>query len=283
MGSMAVWIVGSAAALIWSVLNSNFWTSLAGAGAGAIAGAWAAQEIADRRATSKRQIEEARSTNAAVAATIAVINTYAALKRQHVAPTKQAYDRAAKKMHDLHNRHAQGMVPPGTTVRFSADLKTLTPPHTPIDILGNLLSEKIDARTQLSAIYYLLAQAATHLAETLEQRNELITWMQNDGPTTDQGKAEVYFGLRQSTGRIDSRYPDLMTAMELQTNDCIVFGKALAEDLAKHSHVLAQNKVKGMPKAATCNMEELSEMGLLPDMAEYRELLARTRGEKIGQ
>jgi hypothetical protein len=46
---------------IWGLLNSNFFTALAGALAGAFAGAYAAQLIVERSARKQRLLEEIRT------------------------------------------------------------------------------------------------------------------------------------------------------------------------------------------------------------------------------
>ena len=265
--------LSTAISALWAFLNSNFWTSLAGAAAGALAGAWGAQAIAERTATTKNNLEQLRYSNAAIQTTIATVNSYAALKRQHVKKMKARFDKGERQIKRLLKN------PKGGVFKFEADLGLLSAPHTPIAALRDLLFGKLNAEPRLLSMYSLLEQAVVHLSESLQQRNNLIAHLQSNPPKNDAEKANIYFGLPRP-GQTDTRYKDLLEAISLQTDDCIVFGKALVEDLMDYAQRVSDALGNRSPKVFKADLSPLQKAGLLPDMREYEDVLAKTRGHE---
>src|ERR1700761_3778509 len=69
--------------------NSNFFTAVAGALAGAFGGAWAAQRIAESSKLRDELVKEIRNTNAAASILYGIANAHLGLKKQFV---KALYD-----------------------------------------------------------------------------------------------------------------------------------------------------------------------------------------------
>ena len=74
-------------------LNSNFFTAIAGACAGAFAGAYGAQRIVARGKEREELLAEIRNTNAATVVALGVCNTFLAIKKQHVKRLKETFDK----------------------------------------------------------------------------------------------------------------------------------------------------------------------------------------------
>jgi len=99
-------IVGVAeAALVWTwgLLNSNFSTALAGAAAGA----YGAQFIAERNERQRRLLREIRSTNAAIIVAFSITNMFYALKRQYVKELKERFEKQKKDLDDLRQKQRE--------------------------------------------------------------------------------------------------------------------------------------------------------------------------------
>jgi hypothetical protein len=131
--------------LAWACLNSNFGTALAGAAAGAIAGAWAAQLIASHGELRKAQLLEIRHTNAAINLVIGIVNSYVGMKRQFVLPMIAQMN----KTRDRYDVYVAGRKKSGSPsvepFHFTDELKIFSPPQIPIELLRDTLFDKINS------------------------------------------------------------------------------------------------------------------------------------------
>ena len=261
------------AAGAWKFLNSNFWTSLAGAGAGAVAGAWAAERIASQNGQTKRQIEELRGTNAAIAIAITTLNAFGALKRQHIAPMIETYKVDRKRV--LATVDEAEVKKQKTTVKIEVDFKFLPPPHTPINVLEDLIFKKIDATTGILSLFTYVSQAEQRLSQNIVQRNALIEDLRVNPRRSQEMVAEAYFGIPTAEG-LDTRYADIIEGLELYTDDCMAFTHALVEDLLSHAEAAAELCGSKGPKAARCDLAPIAD--LLPRSQHYSELVSKIRG-----
>src|SRR5271166_3728954 len=92
-------------------LNSVFFTSIAGAFAGALGGAWAAQRIAERVKSKDELIKEFRATNASILLAFGICNTLIVAKRQVTLPMKSRFDQDLVKIDEV-VRNAKQTGPP---------------------------------------------------------------------------------------------------------------------------------------------------------------------------
>lgn len=83
----------------------------------------------------------------------------------------------------------------------------------------------------------------------------------------DVKKGAMFFGVPYATGRIDDRYPNFISALKLQTDDCIAYSLLLGQSLVKYAERLAARYGDGAPEIPRANFEKASE--LLPDMSAY--------------
>ena len=77
----------------------------------------------------------------------------------------------------------------------------------------------------------------------------------------------LYFGEPYAPGRVDDRYPTLMKAIGMRTDDCIAFSILLTESLKKYGERLAAQYGRGAPKIARPGFDKAGD--LLPDMKYY--------------
>lgn len=236
----------------------------------AFAGAWAAQKIAKRNADQQRRLEELRATNAAISTTLSILNASGALKRQHVLPMKTLYE---KQRQDL------SLVEAGfgeKTFSFTADFKTLVLPAVATPVLEKLLYDRVSAPPGAMGLFAFLMQSVSNLSSMLEQRNSLIADIKGSNDPKEVGP--IYFGTRDSRGHVDTRYFDCMEAMQLYTDDTILFSYFLIRELSAHATRLATPKVRGFPPPTRVNFAELKSSGILPDVGQKERQLLRSLG-----
>lgn len=167
-------------------LNSNFITSLLGAGAGASAGAYAAQRIADRSRLRERYLKEIRNTNAAISITFLMGNTLLGLKSQHVKRMKEAYDRQRADFEEFARRIAAGLIPRGDQFDIQADFETLETFMFPLDRLQSLAFDGLSLPTRPLTVTPMVVRAVEALNRSIGERNRLIEEFRQSGPHTPE-------------------------------------------------------------------------------------------------
>lgn len=236
---------------------------------GAFAGAWAAQRIARRNSDIQRDLQEARATNLAASAASAVVNTVATLKKQFVAPMKTAYDA-------LLARRTRELTAGAERFAFEADLQAMLPIVTGLPMLEKLIYERISLPGGGMGLYSHLAQALGNLKEAMDFRNDLIEEFRSRKGRTSIEMAELYFGDRDETGHTDTRFRDNVAAISLYTDDSILFGVLLSNELMKHSQGLCKTKTKGFPSPVRLDFQRLAELDLLPPIGELEAELLKS-------
>jgi hypothetical protein len=94
-------------------LNSNFATSLVGAGAGAWAGAYAAQRIAARVKLREELTKESSSATAAFNLATMICNACLGLKGQHIDRIYKSYEQKKNEFLRFYEQHRAGTLPDG--------------------------------------------------------------------------------------------------------------------------------------------------------------------------
>jgi hypothetical protein len=151
--------------LLWRALNSNFGVNLgvafAGAAASGLAGAWAAQAIANRNDRRKALLSEIRAANTAINLVAGVVNTQASIKRQFILPILVEL----KEIQERYSAHRGGVF------AFSPEFRMVRPIQTPIDLVGEILFDKINSDHFMLSTYQLLALAVEKSHGILIERN----------------------------------------------------------------------------------------------------------------
>jgi hypothetical protein len=238
--------------------------------ASAFFGAYAAQAIARMDADTKRDLEEARATNLAISATAALVESIANLKHQHVQPMVERF------------RHAKESIakPAGEAIgEVELDFKTLLGPFTPLPMLEKLIYERVSPPPPCVGLFVHLDQSVKNLSQVIEARNNFISEVKSDPSHSTETRSDLYFGFRNNEGIVDERYPDLIAALKLFTDDCILFGSLLAAQLVDHAHVLnPRGERKGFPKPSVADFGVIEEKGLIPPIGEAERHLLEALG-----
>jgi hypothetical protein len=251
--------------------NSSFSTAMAGA----FAGAWGAQYIAERSKYRDELIKEIRNINAASVVAFGICNSLLSLKKQHVKALKENFYSQKKLLTDHRGKVQARAIDPKTAFEFQADLQTLTAPQFPIDILREQIFERLSLVGRPLNLTTTLSETLHCLNWSIERRNQLIeSYKSATNPQVDL--PVLYFGLPVN-GHVDQTYPDVIDSVYSQTNDGIFFSNLLCKDLIEHGEkmagVFSKKFGKGAPTINTTDFTKAEDAGLMPDEADYADWL----------
>lgn len=257
-----------------AVANSNFSAALAGAFAGAIA----AQRIGDRNKQRDALLHEIRSINAAVTLSFSVCNSGLSLKKQYVKDIRDKYVAQKAEVQEFHRRRRAGEQQPDEVFEFRADLRTLQMPTVPIDLLQQLVLEKISVTGRPLALIATLSGSINSLRQVLEKRSSLVEGFKTI-PQKDQNRVmpALYFGLPFGDGHVSEEFPDTVEALYRVTDDVIFFSDLLLKDLVKHGErvLTAYKKIAKLKseKISKIDLSAARAQGLMPDHDQYEDWL----------
>lgn len=267
--------IGSQIAAHWAdvreFLNSQFSSSVIGSLAGAGFGAWGAQHIAERAKRREELVKEIRNTNTAMMLAFSICNSLLSMKKQHIRPLKDNFEKQRSAFLEHHEKRKLGQVAPGVLFLFGADFETFRSPEFPIGILQRETFEKLSLVGRPLNLVITLTQTLQSMRESCEKRNQLIESFRASAHPPDI-LAALYFGLPLKDS-IDKNYADSVDAIYSQTDDAIFFSHLLIGDLKMHgqevSAVFKRAFKKDVPKISDANFEKAEKAGLLPDAAQY--------------
>lgn len=250
--------------------NSTFFTSIAGA----FAGAYGAQVISERGKFREQLLNEIRSVNTAIMVTFGICNSLITIKKQHVKRLKENHDSDKARIIEAHEKTLRNELPPGTVTRFSADFQTLSLTILPIEILQQIVFQKLSLNGRPIALATTLGQTLHSLGMSMEKRNQLIEIYKGSELTQDQ-LIILYFGLPHGGGYINNDYPSSVDAIYSQTDDGIKFAELLCADLVKHGEDLAKVFKKkfgaGAPRINKPEWDLAKDAGLMPTDDNYKD------------
>lgn len=266
-----------------AVLNSAFTISLVGALAGAYAGARAAQVIAERSKERELLLAQIRANNAATMVCFSAFNAGASLKKQHVQPMYEEFERAKADLQVFKEQRATGQRQGNAEYVFVADMRTFAVPSSPIETLKDLVFNKISAYGRPLALVSVLEQTFTGLKEAVSKRDTLIHRFAS-GAVPKELFHNYYFGTRLPSGDTNQEYPDLISAIHSYVDDITFFGSLLCADLIAHGHqahaAFSKKFGKGAPKVSTVDFSVPREKGIIPPDAQYKDWLNAFAKEK---
>lgn len=255
-------------------LSSSAFGTLIAAGAGAFAGALGAQAIISR--TEKRQelTSELNSVRAALMLCFSICNTFVSLKRQHVRPIRNNYV-AAQQEHEAFQERAT-MAADGV-YELHAELRTLSPPKVPIEILERYVFERISISGRALAAAAQLIGAIDGTFKSIAYRNELVREFQTAN-LSPRSLTEKYLGLTTAHGAADERFRHSVTGLYEQTDDCIFFARILADDLLAYGNRLRlrlpwKDRLLRVRKLQPADWTIAERSGLLPTDEQYADWL----------
>jgi hypothetical protein len=215
-----------------------------GAAAGAFFGANAAQRIAERGKIRDELLREIRNTNAAIMVSFSICNSLLGLKKQHVKSLKESFDtqKSAFLIHaEKRERGEQTDV-----FEYQANLRTLSLPPLPVDILQNQIFEKLSLMGRSLALATTLRQSVHGLSASLDARNNWIELSKTLDPEHEPLFVR-YFGVPHR-GRVNEEYSAFIEAIYSQTDEGIHFSEMLCNDLVEYGNTIVKKFEKRFGK-----------------------------------
>ncbi|MCD5986231.1 hypothetical protein [Pseudomonas sp. CDFA 610] len=257
-----------------SFANSSFFTSLAGAFAGAIA----AQRIAERGKFREELVKEFQSTNSVIALATSVANVALSLKKQHVNNLKSSYDADQERFRAHKAKILSGQILHQTPLEIRPNLMFLQGISPPIATIQDIVLSRLSAGGRTIASVTALADSVENLNGALSKRNELLTSFKNKQLPEGATFEDMYLGLCYQERHTNQEYEGSIKAISLYTDDIIFFSVKLCEDLQYHSATLTKrykSKLRGAPpKNATADFEKARQGGLIPKDEDYVDWLS---------
>ena len=269
--ALAVW------GWIWAALNSNFTIALVGGCTGAVGGALGAQHIAERAKRREDLLKELRNTNAAIMVSFSICNAALALKKQHVLPLKELFQKDKAALLEFKEKRKKGEIPKDVEHRIGADLRTFPGLVVPIETLKSLVYERISAYGRPLALVSVLEQSLVGLAEAVRRRDEMVhRFVSRSIPP--EHFAQFYFGLPLPSGDTNQEYSDLVEGIYSYVDDVAFFSSLLCEDLIKHGEAVRKPLVgkseKNIPKVSTADFGTPKAKGLIPKEDQYADWIS---------
>ncbi len=251
--------------------NSNFFVALVASAAGAFAGAYTAQRIAERSKVRDELVKEIRHTNAAIMLSFNICNSMLALKKQHVKRLKETFDSSKNEaLAYLRDKNR----PANMAFAFKADLGSLpTPSRQPTDALQRQVFDNLSAGGRPLSLVTALIDVVGLLSGVIEKRNQLIERFRATSAETNPDFPSLYFGLPYGGGNVNLEYATSVDAIYSYTDDAIFFSHLLCQDLNEHGNlVLATLKKRfrgATPKVNKGDFAKSFEAGLMPPAEAY--------------
>ncbi len=247
---------------LWAIAGSPISIAVVSTFLAAFAGTWGAQLLAERKAERRALLSEIRGTNAALGLVFTITNTYLTTKKQHIRALVQDYEAqvAARQAHFA----GAGA---GSPFAYRLELQTLAPPFSPIDELRQMLREKITPDGRAMVLLTPLVQSIHGFADTATQRNAWIAEVKAMPENSDALVGAWFFGNPYAPGRIDDRYPNFISALKHQTDDCIAFSILITQSLVSYGERLTTRYGDGAPRISKPSYDNAAD--LLPDMSLY--------------
>ena len=268
---------------LWEYLkdfgNSAFTTSLAGA----FAGAYAAQKIAENSKVRDELISEIRFTNNGLVLALTISNLAIAIKKQHVSKLKASYDADVARAKAHMARVRSGTIGHNSPLTLSMDFITLQEIAPPIAALHDIVLGKIATSAKAIATVTALADGITNLNAALRRRNDLITDYKAKKFPDGARIQDLYLGLEYGDAKVNNEYGNTLHGIHSYMDDVIFFGMTLCEELQRHGQRVMSNNKKNL-KGATLDLVEVDfqpakELGLIPNDDDYKEWASGMRAK----
>lgn len=221
----------------WEALSGFLNSAFFSAAFGALGGAYFGQRIVERNVRRKELRAEIRNTSAAIAISFGIFNALFGLKKQYVRELKENFDNEKMRIARLKMQFDGRPVPPGTEIRFAADLRVLQLPELPAATLQQVTLERLSLVGRPIVMVSTLGQTIHSLNSALDSRNHHIAFMKTNAPP-EGIPHEQYFGFPDRDGHVDQLYADLVEAIHIHTDAGIYFAFRLCTDLIEHGDVL---------------------------------------------
>ena len=255
-----------------SFLNANLFTTIVGSLVGAFAGAHGAQKIAERAKRKDDLVKELRNTNAAMSVAFGIANSILGLKKQHIKVLWEKFNMSKSELEDFKRKRESGQIGRDSVFEFRAELLTLALPKMPVELLQDLIFERISLVGRPLNLANILVQTVDDLHGLMARRNDLIESYKKSNKMIP---IENYFGLPNTEGHVNEDFPTYLEGMNSLTDDVIYFSALLVQDLANHGTSLKKRYLedfgKGGPRVSEIDFSKAKKDGLMPSEDKYKD------------
>ena len=244
------------------IVESNFFTALLGAGAGALA----AYLLARKAKRFDDNVQEVRYCNEGLIAAWNLCNSAMVLRKQHVKALKDNFDSSARQAEAHRHAVKNGAIPAGQPYVFIADYRKL-PPFFASSANLQRACDNITLGGKSLMMANSLMQSIEQLNLQISEHNITLQNFEATSEIDDDQKVARHFGLLFG-GKIDTRYRDTVKGIAESTDDCIWFAARLADAFTVRGKEV-KGKNKRMPKVQGVTFPE----GSIPDDSNYADFL----------
>lgn len=266
--------LSSAGTAGWHFLNSNIVIAFVGGFTGAIGGALGAQRIVERSRKREERLKELRYTNAAIMVAHTICNAALAIKKQHVRPMREAFQKLREDLEAFKKKWHANQIAPDVEFRLQMDMRTYPAPILPVETLKHVVFQELSAVGRPLALVAVIEQSLIGLESAIAKRDQLIQKFAS-GEIPEKNHMHYYFGLPLPGGHLNQEYPDLVEAIYSYTDDLAFFSYQLCNDLMKHGanvrEALTKKPTKRLPNVSEADFSGPLMSGLLPPDSHYGE------------
>lgn len=255
--------------LFSSFFGSSFSIAFVSSLAGAFGGAIAAQKIIERKSRQNIFLEELRNVNSAIMVSFSICNTMLSLKESHTLPLSESFKKSLHEIEIFNEKKVLGELKDDSTFSHEVDFTVHATPEVPIDVLKELVFNKISAGGRVLSAVAELNASNEGVRNSMQNRRELIEKFKC---FDKEDIANPYFGLTMPNGNTDQEYSDTIKLMYSYVDDSIFFSHLICNELMKYGNDLRtkyKKFSKNAPKVNDASFRVPLESKLIPPDSDY--------------
>lgn len=249
--------------VIWPLLQTNFITALAGAGAGALG----AQFITEKIKNKESLLKEIRNVNSAISIANHMCLLFLGTKHGNSKPIYEEFFRDRNILIQI--------LESGQAIEifdYQRDCTFIPVPQVHFKSLRKILFNQLSLDEKAVTAYVYLEQSFKSFSLALNKRNKITDdYLLRFKKLSLDGKNEEtmnYFGLEHN-GSQNKLHLDFVKRIMLRNNDCIFLVLFLIGELIKHGKYLNKKYGEDAPEIFEPNFSDAIRMNLIPFEKRY--------------
>lgn len=240
-------------------------------GFGAYFGARSAQKIDNRRTDLDAIVSAHNAVGVLTILAHDIFNTYFSMKSQYLDKICKKYDSQKIKLDDyfLNGMKEENARPP----QFLADYRKLENVEVNFESMEALMMRQISPSSKILSCMLMLKKSSIGLSRTIVERSELVDMHKN---MKDKNHSiHMYLGRPTHMAIIDTSFPDNISALSNQCDDCLFYSKQLVDELMQLGVDMQKKNRKKfgnrIPKIPYILWDEKGLKTWMPDYSNYSE------------
>lgn len=265
--------------LLGNILESNFFSTCAGA----LVGAYIAQSTITKLNEKKALNDEIRNVNVAISYALQTANILFDTKKDFCEIYSQ-YSQNKRTTVEYFKGENTNLTNYSNVYVFKRDLRMLNPISIPIDTLKNILLKNLSTNTKLAITSCELEKAIHTFSFTINMRNDWIK--EEESRPRPENDVEMrnfmlkYYGIDVGNEVVNTIYSDMMETILLSNDDGMFYSLFLIEELIKYGQSIQKKLGKNDQKIINPNFGAAIKAGLMPNPKDYEtwQLMFRHEG-----